>query len=96
MFAGTCNKCGRYGHQAKDCLAKDLRDVECFSCHEKRHYNFNCPKKGSETLMSTPNKKSKEMKVKGRAFQITEEEAKGTHDVVSGTLIINLLPARVI
>lgn len=46
--------------------------------------------------MSTANKKSEAIKFKGHAFQTTEEKAKGTYDVVSGTLIINSLAIRVL
>ncbi|KAI3709136.1 hypothetical protein L2E82_38895 [Cichorium intybus] len=94
--SGACYNCGRFGHKSKECKSKPASEVECYSCHEKGHYSFNCPKKGGETLMSTAQKKTEPQKVKSRAFQLTREEVKETHDVVSGTLLVNSLPAYVL
>ncbi|KAI3740280.1 hypothetical protein L2E82_30706 [Cichorium intybus] len=94
--AGACYNCGRFGHKKKDCKVKHISEVECYSCHEKGHFSTNCPKKGGETLMSTAQKKPESQKVKSRAFQITREEAKETHDVVSSILFVNSLPTYVL
>ncbi|KAI3764654.1 hypothetical protein L2E82_14665 [Cichorium intybus] len=92
-----CYKCGLLGYQAKDCKVKDISEVECYNCHEKGHYSTNCPKKKNETLVSTAsNKKTEPAKTKGRAFQMTLEEAKEDQDVVVGTLIVNSQPAYVL
>ncbi|KAI3765789.1 hypothetical protein L2E82_15833 [Cichorium intybus] len=96
MGSAACFNCGRTGHKARDCTYPKLSEVECFSCHEKGHYSFNCPKKGGETMISTAQKKTEPQKVKTRAFQLTREEAKETQDVVSGTLLINQMPAYVL
>ncbi|KAI3792884.1 hypothetical protein L2E82_06775 [Cichorium intybus] len=81
--SNACFNCGGLGHKAKDCKAKKASEVECFSCHQMGHYSFNCPNKGGETMVSTVQKKTEPQKVKTRAFQITREEARETHDVVS-------------
>ncbi|KAI3738440.1 hypothetical protein L2E82_28472 [Cichorium intybus] len=94
--SNACFNCGGFGHKAKDCKAKKASEVECFSCHQMGHYSFNCPNKGGETMVSTAQKKTEPQKVKTRAFQITREEAKETHDVVSGILLINSTPAYVL
>ncbi|KAI3740651.1 hypothetical protein L2E82_31121 [Cichorium intybus] len=57
---------------------------------------YGCPRKGGETMVSTAQKKTEPQKVKTRAFQLTREEAKETQDVVSGTLLINQMPAYVL
>ncbi|KAI3778829.1 hypothetical protein L2E82_08214 [Cichorium intybus] len=94
--SNACFNCGGFGHKAKDCKAKKASEVECFSCHQMGHYSFNCPNKGGENVVSTAQKKTEPQKVKTRAFQITREEAKETHDVVSGILLINSTPAYVL
>ncbi|KAI3720763.1 hypothetical protein L2E82_31756 [Cichorium intybus] len=66
------------------------------SLSQTRQGSFQLPKQGGETMVSTAQKKTEPQKVKTRAFQITREEARETHNVVSGILLINLTPAYVL
>lgn len=53
-----------------------------------------CQKKIDEALISTINKKQPKLsKVKIRTFQLTVEEANEIHDVVSRTLVLNVIPS---
>lgn len=47
-------------------------------------------------LMSTTQKNTEPQKVKSRAFQLTHEEEKSTHDLVLGILLVNSLPGYVL
>ncbi|KAL4556350.1 hypothetical protein LXL04_038999 [Taraxacum kok-saghyz] len=88
-------KCGRTGHVARECVVKDLKGVECYSCHEKGHFSNQCPYKSGEGPKATGERK-KETPKKGRCFQMTMEEAKETEDVVAGTILVDSHLAHVL
>ncbi|KAI3758383.1 hypothetical protein L6452_05944 [Arctium lappa] len=85
-----CNKCGKSDHNTRDCPIKGL---VCFECKAPGHMRKYCPKLMSG---SAPVKKENPSRVPGRAFQMTADEAKASADVVSGTFLINSVPARVL
>ncbi|XP_076922609.1 uncharacterized protein LOC143584432 [Bidens hawaiensis] len=69
------------------------------------HIKSECPKlrggegKGVDTRQArakSADKKGETSRVRGRAFQITTEEAKVTPDVVTGIFLINSIPAHVL
>ncbi|KAI3706750.1 hypothetical protein L6452_24692 [Arctium lappa] len=97
-FSGPvkCVKCGKKGHMIRDC---PIRWPVCFECREPGHVKMNCPKLvggyhgnsvGSTARVEQP------PRVPIRAFRMSTEEAKETADVVSGTFLVNSLPARVL
>ncbi|KAJ9538872.1 hypothetical protein OSB04_031605 [Centaurea solstitialis] len=92
----NCGKCGRRGHATQDCAA---RVPVCYDCKEPGHYRDACPKfkkaatggpSGSAAKGGNP------PKVTSRAFQMTAAEARETSDLVSGTFLVNSIPALVL
>lgn len=66
-----------------------MRNIKCYSYHEKGHYSAQCLKKGSETVASTANNKVEQKVVVGRGYLMSEEEEKTTHNVIVGTLLVD-------
>ncbi|XP_024973906.1 uncharacterized protein LOC112512261 [Cynara cardunculus var. scolymus] len=85
-----CFKCGKPGHTRNEC---PIKGPICFGCGEPGHFRNDCPKMkaggGQGRKENTP-------KAVGRAFQMTIEEAKASTDVVSGTFLVNSVPAHVL
>ena len=82
----TCYKCGKEEHFASRCP-----QMKCFECGEMGHRKFDCPKsKGARGRNEAANKP------RGRAFTMTTDAAKETPDVVSGTFLVDNVPATVL
>ncbi|KAJ9540615.1 hypothetical protein OSB04_027121 [Centaurea solstitialis] len=92
----TCGKCGRKGHVARDCMA---RVAVCYDCKEPGHYRDACPK-FKKTVTESPSgsiaKGGNPPKVTSRAFQMTATEAREASDLVSGTFLVNSIPALIL
>ncbi|KAI3745676.1 hypothetical protein L6452_08080 [Arctium lappa] len=86
----SCYKCGKYDHTTRDCPIKEL---VCYECKTPGHMKRDCSKL---TPGSVPEKRENPSRVPGRAFQMTADEAKASADAVSGTFILNSVPACVL
>ncbi|KAI3669067.1 hypothetical protein L6452_40288 [Arctium lappa] len=87
VTSGECFKCGKSGHTIKDC---PIRGMTCYECKETGHYRKDCPKLktgGNQGRKDNPPKATR------RAFRMSTEEAKASTDVVSGTFLVNSVPA---
>ena len=93
----TCFRCGKMGHFASRCP-----EAECFECGQKGHMKSDCPKLKPipVPLRSVSDQRraggSSSAGTVGRAFTMTTEEARALPDVVSGTFLVNDIPARIL
>ncbi|KAI3821411.1 hypothetical protein L1987_08979 [Smallanthus sonchifolius] len=78
-----CFKCGRPGHYSKDCT----KGIKCQNCGWYGHATKDCRKTGQSG--SGKEKEKEQPKARTRAYALTEEEARGNPDVVSGTFLVN-------
>ncbi|XP_052627736.1 uncharacterized protein LOC128134251 [Lactuca sativa] len=98
----VCYGCGEIGHMKSVC---PMKKVTCFACGVTSHMKCFCPTltsqmAGSQASIqqpeSTPTKKEEVPKAKGRAFQISTEEAHEDSNVVTGTFLINSRHAHIL
>ncbi|KAJ9555712.1 hypothetical protein OSB04_010326 [Centaurea solstitialis] len=102
----VCFKCGKPGHKSRDC---GVAPRTCFHCFQPGHIKPNCPKLASAqpqvqapaTAMlritdGSTGKKGGSSTSRGRAFQMTAEEAQSAPDVVTGVFPVNEKPALVL
>ncbi|XP_024965789.1 uncharacterized protein LOC112505989 [Cynara cardunculus var. scolymus] len=85
-----CFKCGKSGHTRNEC---PLKGPICFGCGEPGHFKSDCQKLKTG---GSQGRREGAPKATGRAFQMTREEAKASTDVVSGTFLVNSVPAHVL
>ncbi|KAI3673056.1 hypothetical protein L6452_39166 [Arctium lappa] len=86
----SCAKCGKSDHATRDFLVKG---IVCSECKMPGHFQKDCSKWRTG---SAPEKKENPPRVPGRAFQMKDDEAKASTDMVSGTFLLNSVPARVL
>ncbi|GJV93893.1 putative reverse transcriptase domain-containing protein [Tanacetum coccineum] len=94
-----CYKCGALNHMSKDCK-KSM--IICYNCNQLGHKSNECP--NPKAIEAKPLKSIKEEKVEktgiptptARAYMMAIEEDKVVRDVVTGTILVNSIPARVL
>ncbi|KAJ9561422.1 hypothetical protein OSB04_006582 [Centaurea solstitialis] len=96
MSTPTCGKCGKRGHMTRDCMP---RVAVCYECKEPGDYRDAYPKfKKASTGGSSGSVAKGEVppRVTSRAFQMSAGEAREASDLVSGTFLVNSIPALVL
>nr|GEU64583.1 zinc finger, CCHC-type, retrotransposon Gag domain protein [Tanacetum cinerariifolium] len=97
-FSG-CYKRGALNHMSKD-YKKSM--ILCYNCNQLGHKSNECP--NPKVIEAKPLKSIKEEKVEKtgvptptvRAYMMATEEDKVVRDVVTGTILVNSIPARVL
>ncbi|KAI3802112.1 hypothetical protein L1987_30237 [Smallanthus sonchifolius] len=77
----VCYRCGKAEHYSRECL----RDTKCQGCGLFGQLTKNCRR----TRQSGSGKEKEQPKARTRAYALTEEEARGNPDDVSGTFLVN-------
>ncbi|KAI3773905.1 hypothetical protein L1987_48444 [Smallanthus sonchifolius] len=80
-----CYKYGRPGHYSRDCL----KGVKCQSCGRHGHQTRDCRKTRQSGSGMEKEADKEQPQARTRAYALTEEEARGNPDVVSGTFLVN-------
>ncbi|RVW67380.1 Transposon Ty3-G Gag-Pol polyprotein [Vitis vinifera] len=92
---GACPTCGKK-HGGRPCYRET---GACFGCGKQGHLIRDCPE-NRKFIIGKPKEENKEDKQKpkaqGRVFAMTHRDAQATSDVVTGTLRIHTLFARVL
>ena len=108
----VCYGCGEMGHIKPAFPRKDVTCYACGSTVHKKRFcpTLTSQMTGSQASVQqparsqvpvqqskgTPTKKEEVPKAKGRAFQITLEEAREDPNVVTGTFLVNSRPAHIL
>ncbi|GJS44780.1 putative reverse transcriptase domain-containing protein [Tanacetum coccineum] len=94
-----CYKCGALNHMSKDCK-KQM--IICFNCNQLWHKSNECP--NPKVIEARPLKSVREEKVekagisnpKARVYMMATKEDTVKPDVVTGIILVNSKPARVL
>nr|GEW49749.1 putative reverse transcriptase domain-containing protein [Tanacetum cinerariifolium] len=88
-----CNKCGKIGHKARDCLSKVVATganvqliMTCYGCGEKGHIKTNCPARNNPRRSGA----------RGQSYALRHGDQNLGPKVVTGTFLLNNRYARVL
>ncbi|GKD43439.1 putative reverse transcriptase domain-containing protein, partial [Tanacetum coccineum] len=95
----SCYKCGALNHMSKDCK-KPM--ILCYNCNQLGHKSNECP--NPKAIEAKPLKLVKEEKVEkawipnptARVYMMATKEDKVKPNVVTGTILVNSKPTRVL
>ncbi|XP_010677027.1 uncharacterized protein LOC104892740 [Beta vulgaris subsp. vulgaris] len=87
-----CRRCEKPLHPGKDC---EGAAIVCFYCREAGHKSYECPKNPRATA-KPPVPPSLSAPPKNRVYSITHSDADVHPDVISGTFLVNSVPASVL
>ncbi|XP_010667518.2 uncharacterized protein LOC104884540 [Beta vulgaris subsp. vulgaris] len=87
-----CRRCEKPVHPGKDC---EGAAIVCFYCREAGHKGYECPKNPRATA-KPPVPPSHYAPPKNRVYSMTHSDADVHPDVISGTFLVNSVPASVL
>ncbi|XP_019103725.1 uncharacterized protein LOC109134437 [Beta vulgaris subsp. vulgaris] len=87
-----CRRCKKPMHPGKDCVGAA---IICFYCREAGHKSYECPKNPRATA-KPPVPPSHSAPSKNRVYSMTHSNADVHPDVISGTFLVNFVPASVL
>ncbi|XP_057249321.1 uncharacterized protein LOC125495585 [Beta vulgaris subsp. vulgaris] len=87
-----CRRCEKPNHPGKDC---DGSAIVCFYCREAGHKSYECPK-NPRAIAKRPATSSLSTPPKNRVYSMTHYDADVHPDIISGTFLVNSVPAFVL